>query len=405
MAAGVAAVVPSEPPVDWQQLARLQATCADLQRLRAGQSSLQLQLVEIQGHAVWCDVSGDMVRPVLPVAHRKQAFLRVHGLAHAGTRATTRLLSQRFIWPGLAKDARDWCAECVPCHRAKAPKMPNPGVEQIPIPSARFSHVHLDLVGPLPPAPDGRRFFLTMLDRSTRWAEVVPLADTSADTVLSAFLAEWVARYGVPAEITTDRGVQFTAGSWSQWCAAVGIHHILTTAYHPQSNGLVERFHRQLKDSLRARAGPWWEELPWVLLGLRAAPKEEAGVSAAEAALGAKLALPGQFPAIGAGRSQPSHGVLPPTTKPLPPQVSALDQAEWVYIRRGGVAGGALSQRYTGPFRVMKRHSKFFTVECGDRVENIALQRLRPHRGSPPAKAASAPRRGRPRKSESAQAD
>jgi transposase InsO family protein len=80
-------------------------------------------------------------------------------------------------------------------------------------------------------------------------------------------------------------------------CKRLGIEHVMTTAYHPQSNGLVERTHRQIKDALRARlAGSQWpEHLPWVLLGLRAAPKEDSNTSAAEATLGTPLTLPGQL--------------------------------------------------------------------------------------------------------------
>ncbi len=75
-------------------------------------------------------------------------------------------------------------------------------------------------------------------------------------------------------------------------------HHLhRTTAYHPESNGMVERVHRRLKDALRARAaGPnWVADLPWILLGLRAQPREDTGRSAAEAVFGAPLVLPGQF--------------------------------------------------------------------------------------------------------------
>ena len=69
------------------------------------------------------------------------------------------------------------------------------------------------------------------------------------------------------------------------------------TAYHPQSNGMVERFHRQLKASLSARlTGPnWVSQLPWVLLGVRAAHKEDVGASPAELVYGTELHLPGQF--------------------------------------------------------------------------------------------------------------
>jgi len=76
----------------------------------------------------------------------------------------------------------------------------------------------------------------------------------------------------------------------------LGMQHVMTTAYHPQSNGLVERFHCQLKEGLCARASGavWLQHLPFVLLGLHAAPKEEANVSSAEAVLGEQPMLPGQ---------------------------------------------------------------------------------------------------------------
>ena len=92
-----------------------------------------------------------------------------------------------------------------------------------------------------------------MVDRSTRWLEAVPLRDIEAATVADAFTREWLPRFGVPACITTDRGTQFSSSTWSTLCEKLGIQHILTTAYHPQANGMVERSHCQLKDALRAR--------------------------------------------------------------------------------------------------------------------------------------------------------
>ena len=79
------------------------------------------------------------------------------------------------------------------------------------------------------------------------------------------------------------RGMQFTSGTWGDWCKKQGVQHITTTAYHPQANGMVERIHRTLKAALCARGGAtaWKDHLPWVLLGMRAAPREEMGVSAA----------------------------------------------------------------------------------------------------------------------------
>ena len=87
----------------------------------------------------------------------------------------------------------------------------------------------------------------------------------------------------MPATVTSDRGMQFTSDTWQQLCKHLGCKHVTTTAYHTQANGMVVRAHRQLKDALRAReAGAEWpDHLAWVLMGLRAAPKESNGVSSA----------------------------------------------------------------------------------------------------------------------------
>jgi hypothetical protein len=152
-------------------------------------------------------------------------------------------------------------------------------------------------VGPLPVSSRGFNHIFTMIDRSTRWLEAVPLKDTSATSCADTFVATWVARFGVPELITSDRGPQFTSTVWSALCSRLGISRSLTTAFHPQSNGMVERAHCQLKDALRARAAghDWPALLPWVLLGLRTAPKEDSNISSAELCLGAPLTLPGEF--------------------------------------------------------------------------------------------------------------
>ena len=83
-----------------------------------------------------------------------------------------------------------------------------------------------------------------VVDRTTIWAEAIPLQSTTAQVVGDSFVANWVARFGMPATITTDQGTQFTRGTWQCMCKALGTKHLQTTAYDPQSNGMVERFHR-----------------------------------------------------------------------------------------------------------------------------------------------------------------
>ena len=137
---------------------------------------------------------------------------------------------------------------------------------------------------------------LTMMDRTTRWPEAVAICDSTADTIIQAFHLNWTARFGVPRIITTDRGAQFTSKAWTSSLARLGISAAMTTAYHPQSNGLVERFHRSLKNALRCAVTAsklWTRSLPWVLLGLRNAPRVESATSAAEVLYGTTLRVPG----------------------------------------------------------------------------------------------------------------
>ena len=120
-------------------------------------------------------------------------------------------------------------------------------MQPIQVPTARFSHVHLDLVGPLPATKEGFTHLLTVVDRSTRWSEALPLRATAAADCAEVFIASLVARYSVPAAVTSDRGMQFASAFWAAMSSRLGIKHKLTAAFQPQANGAVERFHRQLK--------------------------------------------------------------------------------------------------------------------------------------------------------------
>jgi transposase InsO family protein len=93
---------------------------------------------------------------------------------------------------------------------------------------------------------------MTIVDRTTRWVEAVPLKGISAEACIEAFMSHWIARFGVPETVTSERGSQFSSFAWSLFCDLLGVRHAMTTAYHSQANGMVERVHRQLKDSLCA---------------------------------------------------------------------------------------------------------------------------------------------------------
>ena len=206
---------------------------------------------------------------MVPSSQRFNIFSALHGISHPGVRASRRLISARFVWRGLANDVCDWCKSCLQCQGGKVFHHVHIRPEKIPVPFRRFAHVHVDLVGPLP-SSNGFTYLFTCINRSTRWPEALPLAGISVAECASAMFYGWISRFGVPAVITSDRGAQLTSSLWSSICSLLNIKHKTTTAFHHQTNGMVERFHRQLKNSLCAclASSNWLEHLPWVLLGL-----------------------------------------------------------------------------------------------------------------------------------------
>ena len=121
-------------------------------------------------------------------------------------------------------------------------------------------------------------YLFTMVDRWTHWPEAVPMTDITAELCVSAMMSGWIVRFGSPKVITTDCGWQFMSGLWQSFVRFLGSFAPKMTSYHPQANGVVERFYRSPKASLMVSSdntsGNWVEELPAVLLGLWSTVKE-----------------------------------------------------------------------------------------------------------------------------------
>lgn len=130
---------------------------------------------------------------------------------------------------------------------------------------------------------EGHCYCLTCIDRFSRWPEVFPIPNIEAEMIARTFYGRWIARFGTPLRITTDQGRQFESSRFNQLSLLTGTMHFRTTAYHAQANGIVERFHRQLKDAIRCHEQQRWTEiLPSILLGIHAAWREDKQSSAAE---------------------------------------------------------------------------------------------------------------------------
>ena len=195
--------------IDFSELASEQLSCPEVLRLQKS-PTLQIISVSVKDNSLICDAKTRVLRPLVPVSQRYKIFKALHSLSHPGVRASRRLISSRFVWRGLANDVRDWCRSCLHCQRGKVLRHVQLRPEKIPVPFRRFSHVHVDIVGPLPTS-QGFKYLLTCVDRSTRWPEAFPLAGISATECASAMFHGWISRFATPAMITSDRGTQFTS--------------------------------------------------------------------------------------------------------------------------------------------------------------------------------------------------
>ena len=328
--------------------------------------------------------------PICPEETSSNCFQ--FSMSHPGIKSTRKLIGSRFVWPNMHKDIQEWTKTCISCQKAKVHQHAKAPLGTYATPDARFQHIHIDLVGPLPPS-NGYAYLLTCIDRYSRWSDAIPIHDITTETVAKALVHHWIARYGAPTTITTDRGRQFESALFQELLNLLGSNRTRTTAYHPAANGIVERFHRQLKASLKSQPDPdrWYEYLPLVLLGIRTTVKDDLGCTPAELVYGSPLTVPGQMitptppPSIADTtnyvhrlRKYMSH-ITPAktrtqnTTSHIPVE---LNTCSHVFVRCDAVCR-PLQPPYTGPYKVLRRTPKYFVLEVKGKKETFSIDRLK----------------------------
>ncbi|GBM51893.1 Retrovirus-related Pol polyprotein from transposon 412 [Araneus ventricosus] len=280
---------------------------------------------------------------------------------------------------------------CIHCQKNKINRHTRAQIATYKEVDDRFSVIHVDIIGPFPTS-EGKTYCLTCIDRFTCWIEVIPLANVTAETVAREFYDHWISHFGMPYSVITDQGSQFRSELFKNIGIICGFKVCTTTAYHPQCNGKIERIHRTLKAAIRAHNSiKWTQTLSTVLLGLRSALSGGTNYTIAQMVYGQPIKLPGEF-------FENSKSILDTDTfaKELQKQMQLLKPLDTrrhhsqkifvhkdlhtcthVFIRIDRVRK-SLEPPYDGPFPVVKRHDKYFTVTIKGKDITISIDRLKP---------------------------
>lgn len=236
---------------------------------------------------------------LVPKNWRQRVLRAVHGsvgAGHFGVANTLNKLRQRFYWAGCRQDTELFVHCCDACTAKKGPtRRSHAPMQQYQV-GAPMERVGVDILGPFPITDDGNRYVLVAMDYFTKWPEAYAVPDQSATTTAERLVCEMFCRFGVPEELHSDQGRNFEAHVFAEVCQRMGVRKTRTTPFHPQSDGLVERFNRTLATQLAIVTSrhqrDWDRHLPLILLAYRSAVQESTGCTPAALMFGKELRTP-----------------------------------------------------------------------------------------------------------------
>ncbi|XP_024117097.1 uncharacterized protein LOC112138718 [Oryzias melastigma] len=243
-------------------------------------------------HSILYQLHGAVKRLMVPRDVRDTILSLGHSIpwaGHMGKNKTLACIQRWFHWPGLQKDVTNFCKSCPQCQKTSS-RFPSKALLQpLPIISTPFERLGMDIVGPVKRSKYGNRFMLVITDYATKYPEVFALKSVKAKTVASC-LVQFFSRVGFPKEILTDQGTNFMSKLLKDVYQLLGIKSLRTTPYHPQTDGLTERFNQTLKQMLRKftndTGSDWDQWLSFLLFAYREVPQASTGFSPFELLFG-----------------------------------------------------------------------------------------------------------------------
>lgn len=265
---------------------------------KQGKTSVLEDATYVVRRGVLYQVKGESEAIALPQQLREKVMELGHSVpwaGHLGFQKSLHRIASRFVWPGMYTQVQKFCSSCHTCQLTTNRGVSRAHLQPLPIIDTPFERIGMDVVGPLEKSSSGNRYILVICDYATRYPEAFPLRSVKAKQVANCLL-HLFSRVGIPKEILTDCGTNFLSKLLKQVYQLLGIKGINTTPYHPQSDGLVERFNQTLKNMLRkfvSETGTDWDKwLPYMLFAYREVPQASTGFSPFELLYGRQVRGP-----------------------------------------------------------------------------------------------------------------
>ncbi len=260
---------------DWSEAQRSDEYC---KKIIDSLENNEAELIEKYQFSANHELLDKYHRLVVPQCKRNEIMELNHDhmlAGHLGIAKTIARIRKQFTWPNLKDDVTAYVNGCLTCARrksygaSKAPLCPMPLVNRV------WEKIAMDIVGPIQVSSNGNNHILVLSDYASRFVFTIPMKDTSARTVARHFVNKIITKYGAPEHVLTDQGTNFLSKLINEICQLFKIKQLKTTSYHPQTDGLVERFNRTLCDMLACYVNEepekWDQFLPFVTLAYNSA--------------------------------------------------------------------------------------------------------------------------------------
>lgn len=218
---------------------------------------------------------------------------------HLGYKRMTKKIKLYHYWKNMTKDIKNYVNECALCQKNKISRYTKMPMEITTTSEKPFDKIFLDIVGPFPISNKGNRYILTLQDDLSKYIAGIPIPNQEVSTIAKKLVTQIICIYGVPKIIVTDQGSNFTSQLFKDVCKILKIKKLNSSAYHPQTNGSLERVHRTLKEYLRNFVSndnqDWCNWIPYATFVYNTTPNQSTGFTPFELVFGRQANLPNSF--------------------------------------------------------------------------------------------------------------